>query len=129
VPGTQNTDWRSAEGFERRREKGEGYFITEKQIDEQHALTLVELLRQVPGVYAFCGGSKGCAVLMLRSTPPCSPEYFLDGFPASLAVGPDFPIQGIRGIEVYDDPFSAPIEFQKNDLRCGVVAIWTKMGP
>jgi len=129
VPGERNPDWRSAEGFERRREKGDGYFLTEAQIRVQHPLTLVELLRQVPGIFTSCGGDNRCSVLMMRSTPPCTPDYFLDGFPASLAVGPDFPIQGIRGIEVYDDPFSAPIEFQKNDLSCGVVAIWTRMGP
>jgi len=121
-------DWRSPQGFEQRRRKGDGYFITEEQIKQQQPLTLAEVLRTVPGVYTFCT-SYGCRVLMLRSTPPCTPEYFLDGFPATLATGPDFPIQGIRGIEIYGDVFSTPNEFQRLGLRCGVIAIWTRMGP
>ena len=126
VAGTAIEDWRSPAGFERRRQKGDGYFITEQQIKEQHTLTLVELLRQVPGVYTICHYFH-CSVYLDRSSPPCEPDYFLDGYPASLSVGPDFPIEGIRGIEVYGDAFSAPVEFQKIGLTCGVVAIWTKM--
>ena len=120
-------DWRSPQGFEVRRQRGDGYFVTEQQLKEQQPRTLAEVLRTVPGVYTFCT-SYGCRVLMLRSTPPCTPEYFLDGYPASLAVGPDFPIQGTRGIEVYGDAFAVPNEFQKLGLRCGVIAIWTRIG-
>ena len=127
VAGTALEDWRSPAGFERRMQKGEGYFITEAQIKVQHPLTLVELLRQVPGVYTVCHYFH-CDVFMDRTSPPCQPDYFLDGYPASLSVGPDFPIQGIRGIEIYGDPFIAPVEFQKIGLSCGVIAIWTQMG-
>ena len=119
-------DWRSPEGFEHRRRNGGGYFITEQQIKEQQPLTLVEVLRTVPGVMTACDYFR-CAVVMARSTPPCSPEYFLDGFPATFATGPDFPIQSIRGIEVYGDEFSTPAEFQRFGLHCGVVALWTRM--
>jgi hypothetical protein len=119
-------DWRSPEGFEQRRRKGGGYFISEQQIKEQQPLTLAEVLRTVPGVFTSCSHFR-CAVVMLRTTPPCTPEYYLDGFPATLATGPDFPIQSIRGIEVYGDEFSVPAEFQRFGLRCGVIAIWTGM--
>ena len=123
---TMPDDWRSPQGFELRRQRGDGYFISEQQIKQQQPRTLVEVLRTVPGVYTFCDFER-CRVLMLRSTPPCQPEYFLDGYPATLAMGPDFPIQGIRGIEVYGDVFSTPIEFQRLGLNCGVIAVWTRM--
>ena len=126
VEGKPSEDWRSAEAFERRRRRGGGYFVTEQQILEQRPNTLVEILRTVPGVLTSCS-YRGCAVRMGRSTRGCSPEYFLDGFPATLATGPDFPIQAIRGVEIYPDEFSAPIEFQRINLRCGVIAIWTRM--
>jgi hypothetical protein len=126
VVARPNEDWRSADAFERRRRKGGGYFVTEQQIQEQRPNTLVEILRTVPGVNTACS-FHGCQVRMARSTRQCSPEYVLDGYPASLAVGPDFPIQAIRGIEIYPDEFSTPIEFQRINLRCGVIAIWTKM--
>ncbi|HYA49989.1 MAG TPA: TonB-dependent receptor [Streptosporangiaceae bacterium] len=128
VPGQPVDDWRSPAGFEARRRRGGGYFITEEQIRQQRPLTLVEILRTVPGVATACSYS-GCQVRMSRSPRPCSPEYFLDGYPATFATGPSFPIQGIRGIEIYPDAFSAPIELQKIELRCGVIAIWTRMGP
>jgi hypothetical protein len=109
------------------RAKGGGYFITEEQLKDQHPVTLVEVLRTVPGVYTWCNANH-CRAIMERTTPPCSPEYFLDGYPATLASGPDFPMQGIRAVEVYGDVFSVPIEFQKIDLQCGVIALWTRMG-
>jgi hypothetical protein len=126
VPTNPVDDWRSPEGFEQRRRKGGGYFITGEQIKQQAPLTLVEVLRTVPGILTSCSHFR-CAAVMQRSTPPCSPEYFLDGFPATIATGPDFPIQSIRGIEVYGDEFSTPIEFQRFGLHCGVIALWTEM--
>jgi hypothetical protein len=126
VPGVPQDDWRSAEGFEQRRRKGGGYFITEQQILQQRPNSLAEALRQVPGVLTVCG-FRGCQVRMVRTRAGCAPDYFLDGFPATLATGPDFPIQGIRGIEIYPDEFAVPSEFQKINLRCGIIAIWTKM--
>lgn len=126
VPTSPADNWRSPQGFEQRRQKGGGYFITEEQLKAQHPITLVEVLRTVPGVMTSCT-YEHCYVLMARATPPCSPEYYLDGFPATNAMGPDFPIQSIRGIEIYGDVFSTPIEFQKNGLQCGIIALWTKM--
>jgi hypothetical protein len=128
VPGKPDEYWRSPAGFEARRRRGGGYFVTEEQIRQQQPLTLVEVLRTIPGVMTACNYN-GCQVRMTRSSTPCSPEYFLDGYPATFATGPGFPIQGIRGIEVYPDVFSVPIQFQKIHLYCGVIAIWTKMGP
>ncbi len=126
VPGEPNRDWRSPEGFERRRTRGGGYFVTEEMIQQQRPNSLVEILRTVPGVQAACN-VRGCVVRMARSTRGCSPEYFLDGYPATFATGPEFPIQAIRGIEIYPDEFNVPIEFQRINLRCGLIAIWTRM--
>jgi hypothetical protein len=126
VPGKPSTDWRSPEGFERRRHQGGGYFVTEQMLQQQRPNALVEVLRTVPGVLTACG-YRGCTVRMERSTRGCSPEYFLDGYPATFATGPEFPINSIRGIEVYPDEFSVPIEFQRINLRCGLIAIWTRM--
>jgi len=69
--------------------------------------------------------SRSCIVRMLRGTRPCLPEYFLDGFPATFATGPDFPVSQIRGVEIYRNHFEAPAEFQRPNLSCGVIAIWT----
>jgi hypothetical protein len=126
VNAARDNDWRSADGFERRRAQGDGYFVTEEQLKQQRPLTLVEVLRTVPGVSTQCD-YHNCKVWMTRTARGCTPEYFLDGFPASFATGPTFPIEHIRGIEIYNDVFSAPIWLQRPNMQCGVIAIWTDM--
>lgn len=118
-------NWRSPEAFERRRQNGTGYFITQEEIDRRHAASLTDLLRGVPGVQTACN-YWGCSVRMARSTRLCTPEYFLDGYPATFATGPDFPIHAIFGVEIYGSVTDVPVEFQRTNLRCGVIAIWTR---
>lgn len=118
-------NWRSPEAFEQRRQQGTGYFITQEEIDRRHAASLTDLLRGVPGIQTACN-YWGCSVRMARSTRACTPEYFLDGFPATFATGPDFPIHAIFGVEIYGSVTDVPIEFQRTNLRCGVIAIWTR---
>lgn len=117
-------NWRSEAGFEQRRLRGDGFFITRQQIQQRYATNIADLMRTVPSVMTTCNG-RGCVVRMLRGARPCLPEYFLDGFPATFATGPSFPISQIRGVEVYRDRFEVPAEFQRPNLACGVIAIWT----
>ncbi len=65
---------------------------------------------------------------MSRSSRRCRPEFYLDGFPASLATGPNFPALGVKGVEIYLSPVETPPEFQRPNLRCGVIVIWTRSG-
>lgn len=116
------------EGFERRRVRGMGFFFTEAEIERRHAVALSDLMRGVPGVQTTCRQGT-CAILMARSTRGCRPEYYLDGFPASVSVGPDFPMQGISGVEVYRTASEAPAEYRKPELRCGVILLWSRTAP
>jgi hypothetical protein len=120
-----NTNWRSEVGFDYRRHRGIGYFITREDIDNRQAAILNDLLVIVPGVFASCAGGQ-CRALMMASGRNCVPEWFLDGFPATNAVGPDFPARNVRGVEVYRSVFEVPPEFQRSNLRCGVIAIWSR---
>ena len=122
----EGNNWRTEAGFEHRRLHGRGFFITRQQIQQRQAQNVSDLLRSVPGVMTTCRG-RNCTVQMLRSTRQCSPEYFLDGYPATFATGASFPISpaAIRGVEIYRDEFEVPAEFQRSNLRCGVIAIWT----
>lgn len=114
--------------FERRRASGMGYFLTGDEIERRHAMTLTDLMRGVPGVQTSCGRGS-CVIQMSRLPRGCRPEYYLDGFRASFSVGPDFPITGIYGIEVYRTASETPVEFRKPELRCGVIVIWSRMSP
>ncbi len=120
------TNWRSEAAFERRRADGNGVFIGREDIRRRRPATIADLMRGVPGLITTCT-SRGCTILMGRSTRQCRPEYFLDGHPATFATGANFPINvtGIRGVEVYRSEFEVPSEFQKINLRCGIIAIWS----
>lgn len=128
VAATPSTNWRSPDAFETRRRRGIGYFITREMIDERQANVMNDLLQTVPGLLTTCRGPGGtCQVQMLASGKNCTPEFFLDGFPASNSVDANFPLQRIRAVEVYRSLFEVPPEFQRSTLRCGVIAIWTNM--
>lgn len=119
--------WRTEAGFETRRRGGRGYFIGREEIARRQPRTLADLMRNVPGMQTACrgGASNSCRVVMNRGSRPCAPDYFLDGFEATASTGPNFPITQIRGIEIYGDPSMIPLELQRPNLRCGVIAIWT----
>ena len=126
VTARSGDTWRSEAGFEARRQAGRGYFLTRTEIEARRLPTIADLLRGAPGVMVTCRGSGGCAVILGRNIGrACRPEYFLDGYPATFATGPNFPINQIRGVEVYRDQSETPVEFQRPGLRCGVIAIWT----
>ena len=124
VTGREEDTWRSERGFEARRQRGVGYFVTREQILQRNAPTVAELLRTVPSVMNICN-LRGCQMRLPSTTGPCSPEFFLDGYLATFSSGPNFPLSQVRGVEVYRDQFSVPGEFQRPNLRCGVIAIWT----
>jgi len=63
---------------------------------------------------------------MMASGLNCRPEWFMDGFPATQAVGWDFPALHVRAVEICRSIFEIPPEFQRSSQRCGVIAIWTK---
>ena len=119
-------DWRSEAAFERRRAQGDGFYITRADITQRRATNVADLMRQVPGLITLCRAAN-CRIMMMRSTRNCSPEYFLDGYPATISTGATFPVSitSIRGIEVYRNASEAPSEFQRIGLNCGVIAIWT----
>ena len=125
VEATPNTNWRSEAAFDYRRRRGTGYFITREDIDNRQAAIINDLLTIVPGVYASCGGGQ-CRAVMMTSGKTCVPEWYLDGYPATNAVGPDFPARSIRGVEVYRSIFEVPAEFQRPNLRCGIIVVWSK---
>jgi len=125
VEAPRDRNWRSADGFEMRRQRGIGHFITPEMIGERQANVLNDLLQTVPGILTSCGGGT-CRVEMMASGINCRPEWFLDGFPATNAVGWDFPVRTVRAVEIYRSLFEVPPEFQRSNLRCGVIAIWSR---
>jgi len=116
--------------FERRRTAGRGYFLTEQEIAHANPRTLGDLFRSVPGVRMQCRGSTaGCRLRMARAPRECSPDYVVDGFPATYSTSLDMPTVGIIGIEVYRTLSETPLDFLRTDNVCGTIVIWTRSGP
>ncbi len=121
---------RRLQEFERRRQERRGVFLTAEEIAATKASTLMDLLRNVPGVRLVCT-TRGCYARMMRSARGggCAPDWVVDGLPATLSSTPSMSTTGIIGIEIYRSLSETPAEFLKSDAQCGVIAIWTQSGP
>jgi hypothetical protein len=112
-------------GFTRRRAAGQGVFVTEEQLRPRQGTRLSDVLHDVAGVREVCRG-RTCIVRMSRSS--CSPNFFMDGFPANNSTSLDMPLVGVIGIEVYRTESETPVEFLRGDNVCGAIVIWTRSG-
>lgn len=114
-------------GFEQRRTARRGQFVTRAQIERQDpSSTLGEMLRSLNGLGVRCSRT-GCAIRMTR-WQNCQPLYYQDGLPVFAGTAEQFLAMDIYGVEVYGLS-DVPTEFQRANLRCGVIAIWTRRGP
>lgn len=122
---------RRLQEFETRRREGRGVFLTNDQMRGNHKATLIDVLRNVPGVRLMCGVRGGCQVRMTRSARGggCLPDWYVDGLPATHSSSANMPTDGVIGLEIYRSLSETPPEFLKSDAQCGVIAIWTKSGP
>ncbi len=128
VKGKQPLWVRRFADFERRRQTGMGYFLTQDQIESANTSSLIDVLVRVRGVQQVCL-SNDCIAKMVRSPPGCYPQYFLDGRESTPYFARNTPPHDIRGIEVYRGSSETPGEFQGSNSGCGVIAIWTKSSP
>lgn len=115
-------------GFRQRSTQQVGHFVTRERIDRANSATLVDVLREIPGVRVGGQTTSGRLVRIRSST--CPPLVFVDGFPATAG---EFDLdmvdlKAVEGIEVYAGLGSLPAEFTgPRDLdRCGVIAIWSR---
>jgi TonB family protein len=116
-------------GFNDRRSRKVGYFVTRGDIERKNGFNLTDVMRAVPGARVITmRGALGKTVLLRGAT--CPPLVFVDGFPASA--GPFdldmINIKSVEGIEVYSGAASIPLEFigPRGLEQCGVIAIWSR---
>jgi hypothetical protein len=134
-------------GFDARRLKGLGKFVTQDDLARHPSSSLSDVLADVQGVHTEYG-TNGFPVPYLRGTKGsyCIPNFFLNGTP--------FPVDGnrrphsgtvdqpmhpfsdlsdsaqpsnIRGIEIYSNPGTIPAQYDlMSSTQCGSVVIWTR---
>lgn len=115
-------------GFNARKSKHVGYFVTRDKLDQMHSARFVDALRGMPGV-AVRTLRGGVVTVSLRGAH-CAPLFYMDGFPARAGVMDldMIDLSGVEGIEVYSGMSSIPAEFMiaTGAERCGVIAVWSR---
>jgi iron complex outermembrane receptor protein len=118
-------------GFETRRSRGFGTFITREDIEKKHARVPSDLFRTVSGVKLIRDGGTLTVVSNRLGAYNCPLRVFVDG--------DDYPLYGqsidalvhladVGAIEVYSGGATVPPQFSGRDSTCGVIAIWTRHG-
>jgi hypothetical protein len=133
-------------GFERRRDGGNGWFMSRDEIFRRNASLATDLLVNVPGIWLERGqGTMRRQILMARGAARCRAHIFIDGVHVNRPMGnlagrrgitvaetvmldDMVPPDAIHGIEVYQGMSRLPAEFVTPEITCGVVAIWTRRG-
>lgn len=115
-------------GFNARRERKVGHFVTRERLDAMSSARFVDVLREMPGVKMRIL-SGGVTTVSLRGAR-CSPLVFLDGFPATAGVLDldMIDLASVEGIEVYSGVATVPPEFVsvRGLESCGVIAVWSR---
>jgi hypothetical protein len=130
-------------GFEERRRRGAGQFVTGEQMRERGHVTLYDALVGVPGLTVRPPAGPGRAPLLSTARASgqfgvkaggCQPLVYLDGARltdvtsldgaafADVGVG----ARDLYGIEVHQSLATAPPQYQALDGGCGVVLVWTR---
>lgn len=129
------------EGFERRKRLGLGTFWTKEQIRRRNPQTLVDLLRETPGLtFSHRGGETRIGSSSATMGPSggvgaCMPIIWVDGMRINRHNSGDHVYQAvprgseIEAVEIYSGRSEYPAEFGGPEARCGVVVVWTISPP
>jgi TonB family protein len=115
-------------GFNERKSKHVGYFVTREKLDRMSSARFVDALREIPGV-SLRTLKGGVATVSLRGAR-CAPMFYMDGFPATAGTMDldMIDLSGVEGIEIYAGMSSIPPEFLTvvGGESCGVIAVWSR---
>jgi TonB family protein len=115
-------------GFNERKTKHVGYFVTREKLDQMSSARFIDAIRTMPGVSMRT--LRGGVVTVSIRGARCAPVFYMDGFPASAGVMDldMIDLSGVEGIEVYAGMSSIPAQFMTvaGGESCGVVAVWSR---
>lgn len=132
---------RRLEGFEHRRRRGLGVFLTAADIARRNPRNLSDAMVAINGIQMMARGGGKVAVSTRGMAPqayqggktaaPCILRLIVDGMamPAGSSVDNISPNE-VAGMEIYAGPSSMPVELAhyQEDSWCGAVLVWTKGG-
>ncbi len=124
VSATRSSLKQKMRGFEQRRLRGRGTFLTREQIEKRAAITVTDLLYHIQGVTVRPDPiDRTVKVTMGRGLQECEPQFFLDGSPRLPNAINDYRTDHIEGMEVYNRFSIAPPGYRSGG--CGSIMIWT----
>jgi hypothetical protein len=124
--------------YERRRERGIGTFITQKDLEKLNTSYPSDAFRRLPGMrFVTVGSGMGVRFMSTigmttsrRGGPAggeCVPTIWVDGQAAPGLEIDEIRAQDIHGIEVYRGASTTPAQFAKSGLtQCGSIVVWTR---
>jgi hypothetical protein len=119
-------------GFESRKARGFGTFITREQIEKKNPRVTSDLFRTVSGVKLLReNGTPIVVSTRLGNMAFCPLRYFIDGANYPLngqSIDTMIQVADIGAIEVYPGGATVPPQFGGRESACGVIAIWTRQG-
>jgi outer membrane receptor for ferrienterochelin and colicin len=117
------------EGFDQRRARGAGQFVTKEEIARRNTEELSNVLRGLPGLVITRGRDGRPALRFLAHLAKrCLPQYWIDGRRVNAFEIDDLPASHVEGLELYDGPATTPGEFIRGpEFACGTVVIWTRV--
>jgi len=116
-------------GYAKRRQNGEGFFLTRDEIRKRGRTPRVEnLLGTIPGLKVDKGVVKVARgrISILGNDCEDGVQYVVDG----AMIGPAFTPRNIApetltGVEVYKTASATPAEYRSVKVACGTVVLWT----
>ena len=115
-------------GFEERRARGTGIFVTREEILARNTARVSDVLRLKRGVNVVRGRVRFVSYTGSRGTV-CQPNLWVDGARMSGGEADDIPALDIEGIELYASFSTVPSEFTPLPSAgppCGTIVIWTR---
>jgi hypothetical protein len=125
-------DYSEYGGFDRRKARGFGTFITREDIEHKRPRVFTDLFRSVQGVRLVrLNGAATVISNRFGDTRQCPLRYFIDGTSYPLydqSIDAMVQVADIAAIEIYPGGASVPPQFAGRESTCGVIAIWTRKG-
>jgi hypothetical protein len=149
VQGSRSSPWMALGGFEDRRKRGLGEFVTADEIARHNYTDVASILRGNGKVHVVCLANKRlqgvpCYPIPMMmglssfSVADCIPNFFVDGAQVLVTgAGPPtshpfsdlnnmVPPASIRGMEIYTSPGTIPPQYDlMSSTGCGSIVIWT----
>jgi hypothetical protein len=119
-------------GFQKRRKTGLGHYFGPEDVERLHVVHTSDLFYRVPSVRIRGEGLD--RIVVMRNffiNGECEPTVYIDGVRVSEMDVSDIdswvPPEDLAGLEVYNSPERAPMEFTTLQ-GCGALVLWTRRG-